>query len=332
MSFLLILVLFLIILTIPIGIFLGLLGLAFKGIGWALLFILKYMLPGAALGLLVTYLLSKKNDMCYDGVDYAKGAGIGVGVFFILFLVWLRAIPVDLKAPELEDIARITVSHGEGEYFELEETVNPNLIERIYDDIYDQEYHRSISELRAVDEDDGSELHIEMFDHNGNSLEKFTFYSAKCLRKGNFWYQPKKDYYLHRDVYLDVLFDARKERAYEKWQPFVDELFGSVEYDLKNGEIAFTIPEDIPDTTGDRYYISLEIIGMLDCTDRDTYQAHRYEIYTAEQKDSSWEPNMTYLLQEINSSLWEKITISFSAGYVKEEFDCITLLPEKLIK
>ena len=333
MEFYILLVLFLAALVLlPLVILFGVLGMAFQSVGGAILFVLKYMLPGVAVGLLITYIRSRR-DYGYEWEDYAKGAGIGVAVCFVLFLLWLRVLPVDLKAPEFEDVSLVVVSRGMGETYESEQSTDVNRIENIYDDIFAGEYYRTVKELRYTEENEGYPITVELFDGKGDSLGRYEIYNSGCLKKNGFWYAPKGEHSLHRDTYLEVIYDVKKEMAEEKWRPFVGEIFSSVEYDQQEGEILFTIPRTIPDMTdSDSYRIHLNIVGMVGCTDADAYEARSYQIYSDEQENSTWEANTTYSLPDINNALWEKIEISFSAPYVKESFDCISLLPENLVK
>lgn len=334
MGFDVLLVLFalLVLFLLPFVIFFGLLGMAFQGFLGALLFILKYLLPGAGVGLLVTLMRSSRAAWRYEWDDYAKGAAIGLAAGFGLLLVWLRVVPVDLKPPALEEVTSITVSYGEGEDLVYGETTDLNKIEALYNDLFGAAYYRTIEELRHVDEDEGYPLNVELFDADGNSLGQYVIYNSKCMKKGLVWYMPKKDYYLNRSAASDVIWTANRERNQEKWMPFINELFDSVEYDGEAGELLFTIPRTIPDTTDDYYKITLNIIGMVGYEEGGEYQARSYQIYSAEQEESSWETNTTYSLPEINNALWETISISVNTNYLHEVYDCISLLPESLVK
>lgn len=317
----LMLLLFLAIALIPVYVVFGIFGLVFQSVWVAILFVLKYLLPAGALGLIVAFICSKKHVLLF--FDYVKFVGGFLAAGFVAIMVILN-LPATPILPEAENVSAIQVEYEYDATTELSLT-DADILETICDGMQKVKYKRSIKEL-LDDENEDLDLIVTFSCKDGNTLE-YLFFSDKEMavkKSGKLTYYriSKESAKIPYDASLNAMYEAKHQQALVKWQPFLDELYDSIYYSTDDGYINFCIPKEAPDN----FSIRFDLQGM-DGYSGGAFNPVNYDIFNDLQKQQNWERGAWYCFP-ISSICYSKMELSvYSAELGTERYSLLTYLP-----
>ena len=321
---LLFVLLLLLILMLPVIILFGLFGLAFKSVGAAGIFALKYLFPFGIAGIIIAKIVDKKGY--FEGRDYLAFFGGGILAGLVAVLIFLN-ITVGIKIPESEDVTEITVSFEDMNGVHTAKTDTDWRIDNLVGLLSGAEYKRTLKEF-TEDMGNGYVYTLTLTDSKGKEHTVILYnYHVIGIKKGS----SVKYYRMTEEtVPLDWaknIFDLKEEAEYRLiWEPFVEELFGSIKYNEEYQEITFVVPNEIP--TEGKYYIDIYVEGLRGYT-KGEFEPTQFLIYEDEQANNTWIKGYEYYIP-FEDITFSRLTISVNAPYINDDYvyDVMPLIPK----